>query len=744
MGKDVDGQETSTRRSQSLLDFRLILSTLADPVVAADATNRIVYANDATEALLGWAPNELIGRSVTVILPERFREIHIAAFERYVATRQAHIIGQPIRVPALHRDGTELDIELMLTAVPAGDELLIVASLRDLRERVELERQLKTTRYLQATSSAATRLTTLLDFDHVLDVVVDTLVTSFDAALARVWLAMPDTRALFLRAQGGPAQPPSETARDQLHYEALPVWIDHVARTETAFLKNGLSDDARFDTEWLEAQKIESVAALPLAIGGELIGVMVMFSCAPISGDMMEVLANFAALVTASLNDVQHVVREQEARADAEDARRRSAFLAEASNVLAESLEYETTLKNVAHLCVPHLADWCVVDVLDADGTLRRLEVAHVDPEKLRMAREFQERYPVDVNSSDAVTQVLHTGEPILVRDIPETALQAAARDEEHLHLLRSLGFRSYMCVPLAAHGRIRGVLSFVSAESGRRYGPSDLALAQDLANRAALAVDNARLYGELQDAIAMRDEFVSSVSHDLKNPLAAIRGRAQMMERRLPTLPADESERFAGNLQAIDTAVTRMTRLINDLVDVARLRTGQPLDLNRVPTDLVELVHQAVGETQHGAHRHTITVETVCSDLKGSWDAMRLERVLGNLLTNAIKFSPEGGEIVVEISREPDGGEEWAVVAVSDPGIGIPAADLPRIFERFHRGANVTGKIEGSGIGLAGTKQIVEQHGGTIAAQSREGEGATFTVRLPLQREGASVTAAS
>jgi signal transduction histidine kinase len=588
-------------------------------------------------------------------------------------------------------------------------------------------------RYLRASTEAAARMASLLDFDAVLETVITTLVNDFDAARARIWLTDPASHTLYLRADAGSAAPPHDARAEELHYTALPLWLEEVMGSRAPFVADELDRDPRFDQTWVIREGIAAVAAFPLLIAGDLSGIMVLYSRRPFSNEVLDVLASFAAIVTASLNDVQLFVREQEARSDAEAAEKRFAFLAEASRVLAASLEYEITLESVARLVVPHLADWCIVDVLDGDSELRRLTVAHVDPERLSFARALQQRYPPTHDSDQAVLRVLSTGQPMLVREIPEADIARVARDPEHRALLNSLGLRSFMAVPLIAHGRVRGVISFVSAESGRYYDASDLDLAEDLCRRVAIAVDNARLYHELQESIRLRDEFLSTVSHDLKNPLAAIRGRAQMLRRRATKLPAEEAEWFAQGLQSIDASVTRMSRLLGDLVDLARLRMGRPLELERTPIDLVQLIRQVLADHQETLRPRPVRVESAVDRLVGSWDAPRLERVLANLISNAAKYSPPHSEIVVEVKREDRPAGPVALLTVCDRGYGIPANDLSHIFERFHRGANVRGRIEGAGIGLAGAKQIVEQHGGTISAESEEGVGSTFTVELPL-----------
>jgi PAS domain S-box-containing protein len=412
-------------------------------------------------------------------------------------------------------------------------------------------------------------------------------------------------------------------------------------------------------------------------------------------------------------------------------------FIDETSKQLAGTLEYEATLTCIARLAVPALADMCIVDVLEADGSLRRAAVAHRDPRKQRLARTLQEQFAPDPAAPVGVPRALRTGESELTPEVTPERLAAFARDEEHLRLLRQLRPRSSMIVPLAARGRILGAITCIASESGRRYGPEDLALAEDLARRAAVAVDNARLYHDAQAAILVRDEFLSSASHDLKDPLVSVKGYAQILGALVAQESTPVSTQLAAGLAKIDRAASKMTGLIDELLDVAHVQAGRPLELRLRPTDLVALARQVVGEFQPAANSHQLRVEASAPSLVGLWDAARLDRVLANLLSNAIKYSPAGGTIRVRLSRQDDAQGGWALLVVEDHGLGIPAADLPHVFARFHRGANVSGKIRGAGIGLAGACQIVEQHGGTIDVASQEGHGATFTVRLPLPAHG-------
>ena len=415
-------------------------------------------------------------------------------------------------------------------------------------------------------------------------------------------------------------------------------------------------------------------------------------------------------------------------RKQAEQALR---FLSEASTLLAGSLDYETTLTQVARLAVPTLADWCTIHLVEDNQSIRWLALVHGDPEKAELARELQRRYPRDPHGSEGVANVVRTGRSALYAEISEAQLAARAHDAKHLQLLRAVASTSAMIVPLVAHGRTLGALSFLSTCADRRYGPADLQLAEELARRAALAIDNARLYEEAQAALRVRDQVLSAITHDLVQPLASIKASAELLSETLAAGDIAVAGWLAGR---IDAAAGKMTAMIGELLDLARMQIGQPLELQRHSTDLVALARQQADAYQKTTEGHRIRVEAVVPELVGKWDVLRLERVIGNLLSNAVKYSPEGGEITVTLTLERDEGGAWAQLSVRDEGVGIPALDLPHVFEWFHRGSNVAGRIAGTGIGLAGARQIVEQHGGALTVTSQEGQGTTFTMRLPLR----------
>jgi PAS domain S-box-containing protein len=224
------------------------------------------------------------------------------------------------------------------------------------------------------------------------------------------------------------------------------------------------------------------------------------------------------------------------------------------------------------------------------------------------------------------------------------------------------------------------------------------------------------------------KDDFLSAAAHDLRTPLTSMKGRVQLLRRRAERGNLDV-EILTTELDRIDVGLRRMTSLISELLDVANIQIGRPMLLERKPVDLVALTRDVAAEQQHVSDRHQVTVDAGTPIIIGTWDPTRLERVLANLLSNAIKYSPDGGPIEVCVDQDGD----WAVLSVTDEGIGIPATDLPYVFDRFRRGENAAGKIPGTGIGLTAVRDIVERHGGTITAENREETGAVFTVRLPL-----------
>jgi len=410
-----------------------------------------------------------------------------------------------------------------------------------------------------------------------------------------------------------------------------------------------------------------------------------------------------------------------------EDASR---FLADASATLASVIDYHSTLHKVAGLAVPGFADWCAVDMVEPDGSLQRLAVQHADPAKVRLALELDRRYPPDPDAPHGAPHVARTGESEIVEDIPDALLTEVAQDEEHLRLLRTLGLKSYLCVAMKARGRVVGVITFVASESGRPYTRMDLALAEELAARAAVAVENSRLYAELRDADRRKDEFLATLAHELRNPLAPIRNALAILKT--PAADPAVVERSRGMMER---QVQHLVRLVDDLLDVSRVMRGR-IELRKERLDLATVIGHAVETAQPviQAQGHELTVAISPSPIAVEADPVRLTQVVGNLLTNAAKYTPPGGHIW--LTTERDG--EWAVIRVRDSGIGLAPEMLSRVFDLFVQVDNSVARSQGGlGIGLTLARSLVEMHGGHISARSGGvGKGSEFTVRLPRARE--------
>jgi signal transduction histidine kinase len=429
---------------------------------------------------------------------------------------------------------------------------------------------------------------------------------------------------------------------------------------------------------------------------------------------------------------------DQRLEEEADPAYRRLAVLAEASQLLDASLDYEATLQEVARVAASTLADWCIVHLLEPDGSIRWLAVAHGDPDKEALARELHSRYPASLNTRAGVGRVLSTGKPEIYAHIPEADRMARARDPEHLRLLRALGSRSSMLVPLAVRGRMLGALSLISTRPDRHYSATDLVIAEELARRCAHAVDNARLHQEAQTALRARDRFVAVASHELRTPIARVKGYAEMLQTAHAdgTLAEDVLER---GLRRIEDAADRLAALVRDLLDVSRMNSGT-LPLRPRELDVVELLREVVSRCQEqitpGGHA---LLDFVGAPPAVAGDPERLEQVFQNLLDNAVKYSPEGAELRVRVQSKARG----VLIEIQDRGIGLPSDAAERIFEPFGRAANAQERqIQGLGLGLYICRNIVEQHRGRIWAKSDgEGHGTLMTVWLPQAGRSANET---
>jgi PAS domain S-box-containing protein len=422
------------------------------------------------------------------------------------------------------------------------------------------------------------------------------------------------------------------------------------------------------------------------------------------------------------------VLRDITERKRAEQEQR---FLAAASAALASSLDYDSTLAAVASLAVPVLGDWCALAAVEQDDAIRTLAPPHADPARTPVVEELFRRYPLDWDSPWLAVDVLRTGRTELVVDVTDEWLEARVVDAGHHRLVRAAGTASLLIVPLVAGDRILGALTCARADGGRRFDEGDVALARDFALRAALAVDNARLYRTAQRATQARDIVLGVVSHDLRNPLSAIAMCARALRESPPASEGDRSH-LAG---AIHDSAEWMQRLIQDLLDVAALEVGR-LSLERRPEDVGAIVQKLSAMFDRAAAERQVALrpEVAPGVPAVHGDAERVLQVLANLVGNALKFTEPGGRVDVRI--EPRGDD--VLFSVADTGPGIPGEDLPHLFDLYWH-ARRTARHRGSGYGLAIAKGIVEAHGGRIWVESTLGAGSTFSFTIPAGRGGAA-----
>lgn len=407
----------------------------------------------------------------------------------------------------------------------------------------------------------------------------------------------------------------------------------------------------------------------------------------------------------------------------AEDA---AGFLADAGARLASVADYQRTLQEVADLSVPRFADWCAIEMVELDGSLKRVAAAHVDPDKLETTDDLVRRLSVHPHGAVSAARVALHGRSVLMTTITEQML-GPADGQRQLGIPRTWGLRSLMCVPMKTADTTLGVISFAATEPGSHFGAAQLYLAEQLAGRVAIAIENARLYAELRDADRRKNEFLAMLAHELRNPLAPIRTSLHVLRT-----PGVDGALVNSFYEIMERQVHHMVRLVDDLLDVSRvMRAKVRLRREAVPLDtaIAHAIDTARPALDAQGHHLTVSVATPTPVVDA--DPVRLGQVIGNLLTNAAKYTSPGGRIEIRAAVE----HGQAVICVVDNGIGIAPALLPRVFELFVQGDDSISRGQGGlGIGLTLVKNIVELHGGTVVARSDgAGKGSEFTVRLPL-----------
>jgi predicted ATPase/signal transduction histidine kinase/tRNA A-37 threonylcarbamoyl transferase component Bud32 len=517
--------------------------------------------------------------------------------------------------------------------------------------------------------------------------------------------------------------------------ERLPASLVHyVQRTRERVILDDAGTGRFAGDDYFARDRRHAVLCLPILRQAEVVGLLYLENdllAGAFTPDRLAALELLATQAAISLDNARLLAKEQAARAAAEDAERRSAFLAEAGVLLSESLDYAESLGRLGRLCVRSLADHCMIDIVEG-SEIRRIAGTHADPAKEPMIAELQRRYPPRWDSPHPSSAVLRSGAALLLPEVTDEVLRPLCEDDQHFRLVRELGTCTALSVPLVARGQTLGVLTLGSAAPGRRFGHADVELAQEVARRAAIAIDNARLYGTSEKAVRLRDEFLSTASHELRTPITSLKLVIQSLVRGVREGGPAVSVHM---LSLADQQTQRLAALIDQLLDIDCIEGGR-LTLKHEEFDLVAGARQVLERMRIKIEQSGAPVRLRAPEpIVGCWDHPSIDRLLTNLLSNAITF---GAGQPIDLTVACAAMNRHARIIVHDRGIGIAAHCLPHIFERFERAAS-SRHYGGLGLGLFIAREIVEAHGGTISVESEMGHGSSFTVELPLLPKRAS-----
>lgn len=645
-----------------------VMANMGEGLYALDNRGVITYMNAAASRLLGWPASELIGRKMHEAMQFKREDGTLVAEEESLILRALHE-GTPLRDLDdifVKKDGTLFPVTFSCSPLKTGNAVAgLIVVFRDATERRRAEEAQLHLAAIIASSD-----------DAILSKDLNGVIRTWNQGAERIF---------GYTAEEVIGKPITMLLPVDRHQEEMEI-LRRLRRGERV---------NHFDT----VRRHKS---------GRHIDVSVTIS--PIRNSQGQ-------LIGAS-----NISRDITARKRVEQTTR---FIASANSALANLTDFESTLQKVANLAVPIFADWCAADLAELDGSVRRSVLVHANPARVALVQDLRSRYPLSRSDPFGVMKVLRTHEPEFIEEISDADLERVIKDPEPLEAVRTLGLRSYICVPLHSRGKTIGALTFATAESGRAYTPDDLRAAQDLAHRVVIAIENASLLLALKESDRRKDEFLAMLAHELRNPLAPIRNAVDIMHNAEPAVAEVQWAR-----DVIDRQLQHMTRLIDDLIDMSRISRGK-IELRKETIQLASVVATAVEASRPPieSRRHELSITMPAQPIMLNADPTRLAQVLSNLLNNAAKYMEEGGHIWLTCERSGD----QAVIRVKDTGVGIPVTMLPHIFDMFVQVDHSLERSQGGlGIGLTLVQRLVALHGGTVQAFSDgPGKGSEFVVRL-------------
>jgi PAS domain S-box-containing protein len=648
--------------------LRVTLSSIGDAVITTDLVGHVAALNPPAELLTGWSEAEARDRplaEVFRIVNERTRAIVENPCEKVLRT--GAVVGLANHTVLIARDGREIPIDDSAAPIKdqAGLVLGVVLVFRDAtRER--------------AATDALQRLASIVEHsgDAIVGKNIDGTITNWNAAAERLF--------------GYAAQ------------EAIGQNIDLIVPTDKREEASAIMQ--RLQT----GEEIDHLDTVRLKKGGTRVPVSLQIS--PIRDVHGEVVGT------------SKTAREITARKRTEDA---MALLARTSSELHALTDLRGALQRAIRVVVPDFADWCVVCLLDEDGNIGSPAFLHRDTHQMPTLERFLRECPVEWNSATLPIRALRTSQTQHVADVSDALMSRMSRDEQMLHVVRELNPRSVISAPLLVRDRPIGTITFVRSDPKLLYSSRDVTLAEQLAQRVAIAIDNAELLGSIRAIDRQKDEFLAMLAHELRNPLGAITYATAL----LPTADTNLQTELA---DVVNRQLKNLSHMIDGLLDVSRI-SHDKIQLHKEPIEGTAVLRRAaeIYRPVCEERRQQLTVEIQCESIPLFADATRIEQIVTNLITNAIKYTPEGGTISLSATVKNGHG----VIKVKDAGIGIPKDVLPRVFQLFAQAEQGLDRSQGGlGIGLTIARKLAEIHGGTVTAFSEGvGKGAEFTVRLPL-----------